>query len=100
LNYILISFYIDNNIFRKNNYIELDIYPFWSNYAIVEVEVTNENQEISLPEMFRVVKEVTFDSKFKNNHLLSHQIEDQGRIRNNPIERPDLNIIRNNIKFG
>ena len=35
------------------------------------------------------------DSKFKNNHLLSHQIEDQGRIRNNPI-RPDPNNIRNN----
>lgn len=53
----------------KNNYIELDIYPFWSDYAIVEVELTNENDEVELPLELEVVKEVTNDIKFKNRSL-------------------------------
>ena len=52
-----------------NSYIELDIYPFWNEYAIVEVELTNENQEVKLPSDLEVVKEVTEDNRFKNKSL-------------------------------
>lgn len=53
----------------NNSYIELDIYPFWSNYAIVEVELTNEDDRVDLPPEFEIVKEVTNDIKFKNRSL-------------------------------
>lgn len=53
----------------ENNYVELDIYPFWSDYAIVEVEVTNESDEIKLPPELNVIKEVTADLRFKNYSL-------------------------------
>ena len=53
----------------QNNYIEMDVYPFWDNYAIVEVELTNENQEVTLPPEIEVIREVTEDSRFKNNSL-------------------------------
>lgn len=53
----------------KNNYIELDIYPFWKDYAVVEVELTTENQEVELPDDFEVIKDVTEDDNFKNKNL-------------------------------
>lgn len=53
----------------KNNYIEMDIYPFWKNYAIVEVEISNENAQIELPPELEVIKEVTDDDAFKNHSL-------------------------------
>ena len=53
----------------NNNYIELDIYPFWDDYAIVEVELTSENQEVCLPPELNVIKEVTYDDRFKNKSL-------------------------------
>lgn len=53
----------------ENNYIELDIYPFWIDNAIVEVELTNESDEVKLPPEFNVIKEVTADLRFKNYSL-------------------------------
>lgn len=56
----------------KNQYIELDIYPFWGNYAIVEVELTDENNVVELPPEFEIVKEVTEDNNFKNHSLANN----------------------------
>lgn len=53
----------------ENSYIELDIYPFWSDYAIVEVELTSENDIVTLPSDFEVIREVTEDNNFKNKNL-------------------------------
>ena len=53
----------------KNNYIELDVYPFWKDYAIVEVELTNESENVELPPEFEVVREVTDEKQFKNHSL-------------------------------
>jgi CYTH domain-containing protein len=46
----------------------LDIYPFNSDYAILEIEVNDINEEIKLPP-FTIVKEVTADERFKNHSL-------------------------------
>lgn len=53
----------------ENSYIELDIYPFWKNNAIVEVELTSESQKVILPPEIKVIREVTEDSRFKNRQL-------------------------------
>ena len=52
-----------------NSYIEMDIYPFWKDYAIVEVELTNKEELVSLPPEIKVIKEVTEDKRFKNSSL-------------------------------
>lgn len=49
-------------------YFELDIYPFSSEYAILEIEVKNIDEEITLPP-FDIVKEVTDDAAYKNKSL-------------------------------
>ena len=53
----------------KNQYIEIDTYPFWKDIAIAEVELNDENQKIELPKKLNVLKEVTNDEKYKNAQL-------------------------------
>ena len=45
---------------------EIDVYPFWSDRAIMEVELTDEAQEITLPQRIRVLREVTDDKRYTN----------------------------------
>lgn len=53
----------------KNNYLEIDVYPFWSDKAILEVELSKEDDEISIPDEIKVIKEVTDDESYKNVNL-------------------------------
>jgi CYTH domain-containing protein len=48
---------------------ELDVYPFWEDKAILEVELNSEFQEISLPDYIIVIKEVTEDSSYSNHSI-------------------------------
>ena len=50
----------------KNQYYEIDIYPFWKDKAIMEIELRDEKQTIKLPEVVKVIKEVTDDETFFN----------------------------------
>lgn len=53
----------------KNQYFEIDVYPFWKDKAIVEIELTDENTEIVFPEKLKIIKEVTDDDSYKNASL-------------------------------
>lgn len=55
--------------FYENQYFELDIYPDWEDEAILEIELTNENQEVKIPDWISVIKEVTGDDKYSNAAL-------------------------------
>ncbi|HBB60545.1 MAG TPA: hypothetical protein DCZ61_01970, partial [Lachnospiraceae bacterium] len=49
-----------------NQYFEIDLYPFWSDQAILEIELRDENTEIRFPKEIQVLREVTDDPAFKN----------------------------------
>lgn len=53
----------------NNQYIEIDIYPFSKDKAILEIELNNENQNCDLPPFIEVIKEVTSDDNYKNINL-------------------------------
>ncbi len=53
----------------ENQYFEIDVYPFWNDKAIVELELNDENTPIRFPEQIRVIKEVTNDDSYKNASL-------------------------------
>lgn len=53
----------------ENQYFELDIYPFSDKYAILEIELKTQNEEVKLPPFIKVIKEVTDDKKYKNHAL-------------------------------
>ena len=53
----------------KNQYFELDIYPFSEEYAILEIELSNLSDNVEIPPFIEVVKEVTDDKDYRNNSL-------------------------------
>jgi len=56
-------------ISANNQYFELDIYPAWKDYAILEVELRSEDEVVKMPDYFQVVKEVTGDVRYNNSTL-------------------------------
>lgn len=53
----------------ENQYFEIDVYPFWKDKAIVEIELRDENVPIVFPDMLKVIREVTDDESYKNASL-------------------------------
>lgn len=53
----------------ENQYFEIDIYPFWDDKAIVEIELREENEQIRFPRQLKVIREVTDDENYKNASL-------------------------------
>ena len=52
-----------------NQYLEVDVYPFWQNCAILEVEMSDENKEIVFPDYIHVLREVTEELSYSNRML-------------------------------
>jgi len=53
----------------EGHVMELDVYPFWQDRAILEIEVAREDEAVSLPPELTVVAEVTADKRYKNVNL-------------------------------
>lgn len=56
-------------IVSNGTYFELDIYPFWNDKAILEVELADEKDTFIIPEFIQVIKDVTDDNNYKNHSL-------------------------------
>lgn len=50
-------------------YFEMDIYPFWNDKAVVELELRKRNQEYILPPEIKVIKDVSINKEYKNSYL-------------------------------
>jgi CYTH domain-containing protein len=55
----------------QNQYFEIDVYPFWKDKAIAEIELSDESSEVVFPKQIKVIKEVTNDDSYKNAALAS-----------------------------
>lgn len=64
---------------------EVDIYPFWQRVAVTEVELGREDEKFSLPEVLRVIREVTGVREFLNRDM-AYVIQRTGR----PPREPDI----------
>lgn len=53
----------------KNQYFEIDVFPFWQNKALLEIELTAEDDPYELPPFIEVIKEVTADNYYKNKQI-------------------------------
>ena len=49
--------------------LEIDLYPFWSEQAILEVELKSEDEEFLIPPEIQVIREVTDDPRYLNSSL-------------------------------
>lgn len=61
-------------LIHKNQYFEIDIYPFWKDKAILEIELIKENEKINLPKNIKVIKEVTDDPEYSNYNIAKNNI--------------------------
>ena len=53
----------------ENQYFEIDLFPFWQDKAIVEIELADENSAVSFPPELNVIREVTEDEAYTNAAL-------------------------------
>ena len=53
----------------ENRYFEIDVYPFWQDRAIMEIELSDENETVIFPPCIKIIKEVTDDDSYKNSSL-------------------------------
>ncbi len=56
-----------------NQYFEIDIYPFWKDKAIAEIELSDENAEVRFPKEIKKIDEVTNNEAYKNASLATIQ---------------------------
>lgn len=54
---------------ENNQYFEIDIYPEWDNQAIMEIELSSEEDKIQIPKYINIIKEVTENENYKNYEM-------------------------------
>ena len=54
---------------HNNSYLEIDVFPFWTDKAILEIELSDESGDICIPDEIKIIKEVTDDENYKNHNL-------------------------------
>lgn len=52
-----------------SQYFELDVFPFWNDRAILEIELPSEDAEIRFPPELKILREVTDDPDYRNSAL-------------------------------
>lgn len=63
---------LDTVFLYEWQYFELDLYSetqFWKDQAILEIELTEENDNIKFPDFLEIISDVTQDYKYKNREL-------------------------------
>lgn len=60
--------------------LEIDIYPFWKQTAILEVELSREDEEVDFPRFLHILREVSDEKRFKNR-ALARVVPDESDIR-------------------
>lgn len=66
---------------------EIDVYPFWKDKAILEIEVPNEGVKPPLPGFVTVLKDVTADRRYKNAALAKGLPDDGGHAHGKKKKR-------------
>ena len=56
---------------------EIDVYPEWRKSAILETELTAEDEAVDFPEVIHVIKEVTGDPAYSNAGMARHFPEEE-----------------------
>ena len=59
----------------NNQYFKIDVYPFWDDKAVVDIELLHEDDPIVFPDELHVIREVTGDRAYKNSSLARRRPE-------------------------
>lgn len=61
----------------ENHTMEVDVYPFWNDRAILEVELKAEDEQFGIPDYIGIIKEVTNDKRYSNRALAKEIITEE-----------------------
>ena len=53
----------------ENQYFEIDVFPFWDDRAILEIELSDENTPIKFPRELKILREITGEEAYTNAAL-------------------------------
>ncbi len=53
----------------ENQYLQIDLFPFWQDQAICEAELRSEDEAVHIPEELTVIREVTGEEDYRNSTL-------------------------------
>ncbi len=56
---------------------EIDVYPFWRDKAVMEIELDDENESFDIPGSIKVIKEITGDESYKNSAIARLVLENK-----------------------
>ncbi len=56
---------------------EVDVFPFWSDRAYLEIEVNSEEIKPPVPDFIHIIKDVTADKRYRNTSLAQHVITEE-----------------------
>lgn len=56
----------------KTHLLEIDVYLFWQQVAIMEAELQKEGETVEIPPEIKAIREITKDGQFKNVALALH----------------------------
>ena len=61
----------------KGHILEFDLYPFWEDRAILEIELEHENEGAAIPEYVRIIRDVSADPAYKNRSLAENVVYEE-----------------------
>jgi CYTH domain-containing protein len=53
----------------ENQYFKIDVYPFWNDRALMEIELRDEKETVRFPGQVEIIKEVTDDGNYNSRSL-------------------------------
>ena len=56
-------------LINENQYFDIDVYPFWDDRAVLEIELSHGGEEIHFPDCIKLIKDVTNDPEYTNYAL-------------------------------
>ncbi len=60
----------------NKQYFELDVFDFWKDKAVLEIELCDEKESVDIPLEIKVIKDVSEDYNYKNSQLARIDYED------------------------
>ena len=58
----------------EGHILEFDIYPFWNDRAILEIELEREDEGAAIPDYVQIIRDVSADPAYKNRSLAENVV--------------------------
>ena len=58
----------------QGHVLEFDVYPFWTDRAIMEIELEREDEGVAIPDYVHIIRDVSADPAYKNRQLAENVV--------------------------